>query len=418
MPSVKDVSEKLKAKTAQKEVKKIIEASGAKADDKTLQGVNSALRGAGVIAKSGADPLKTDISALKAADPAKASDPVDDSDADNSSQRKLMMALSATLPTLLGTAFGGYQGGAIGAQAGGIAVKGLAEGAETERKEKETKAEKKEARELAAAEKEKDRESRLEIEKARLADREEARRENNALKEMMVSGRNADRAEAASRRKEEAGIKRVNLVADKLGNSADIMGTIATVEDKIGFQLEDFDPESGTQIKTDENGKQVKAKVDLPGVSLPGIGRVKFYDRNARTLDSTLSKVFNMELKDRSGAAVTSTELQRLREEFADGAYNTEEEKLGALKEYKAAVIAAMENAEARDPEAAKQFASQGGFTSTKVARGQGHPGVAKKNGDMFTPKQAVASTKPLEQMSQAELDAYEEELLKMTGAR
>lgn len=92
-------------------------------NDKNLAGVSSALRGAGEVAKSGSDPSKADVSSLQAADPAKAAAPAKTDDPEEKSkQQKLMMALAGVLPTMLGYAFGGYEGGAIGAKAGAAGV--------------------------------------------------------------------------------------------------------------------------------------------------------------------------------------------------------------------------------------------------------------------------------------------------------
>lgn len=109
--------------------------------------------------------------------------------------------------------------------------------------------------------------------------------------------------------------------------------------------------------------------VDLPGVSIPGLGRVVIGNDKAQTLSSAMSRVFNTELKDRSGAAVTDTELNRLREEFGQGEFNTESQMISALQRYKIAAAKALRNAEARYEKAVvEEYKQRGGTTSDSFA--------------------------------------------------
>lgn len=143
--------------------------------------------------------------------------------------------------------------------------------------------------------------------------------------------------------------KKVGKLGDDLGNSQDVFASIGAVEDQIGFNLEDKDKNKG---------------VDLPGISVPGLGRISAFNSDARLLQARIGKIFNTVLKDRSGATVTDSELERLRQEFAAGKFNTEEELLGALSEYKAAAAGAMQNIEAKySPEAVAKYREQGGKT-------------------------------------------------------
>jgi hypothetical protein len=97
------------------------------------------------------------------------------------------------------------------------------------------------------------------------------------------------------------------------------------------FELEDYDPTTGTV-----NGEPV----DLPGVH--GAGKateiIRSVNPAARTLDSIFDTVRNIVLKDRSGAAVTSQEMQRLKAEFQEGGFNTERERIGAIIRFKRAL--------------------------------------------------------------------------------
>lgn len=149
--------------------------------------------------------------------------------------------------------------------------------------------------------------------------------------------------------------KSVERLSDKLGTSQDAARTVKNVETQMGFDLDSYDPEKNTA-----DGR----KVDLPGVSVPLLGRVKAYSSDARVLDDTASKLFNIELKDRSGAAVTTPELERLKMEYSQGKFNTESELLGAMKRYKSALNSKMIDIEAANPAAASRYAQQGGTTS------------------------------------------------------
>lgn len=174
----------------------------------------------------------------------------------------------------------------------------------------------------------------------------------------------------------------IEQTVEKLGkdlqSGQESLAAISAVEGQLGFKLEEFDPKTGTV-----GGKPV----DLPGISVPVVGRISGYDTEARTLQSRAAKVFNTELKDRSGAAVTDSELERLKTEFAAGKYNTEEELIGALRDYKAAAIRAMKNQEARySPAALEAYEKQGGATS-KAASG------VQNEAPKITPEDDAAKT-------------------------
>lgn len=117
----------------------------------------------------------------------------------------------------------------------------------------------------------------------------------------------------------------IQKLAKVTESKASMDANIAELNNALGFDLDAYDPNTNTV-----NGKPV----DLAGASIPGIGRVAFYDKNARIIEDTMSRIFNTELKDRSGAAVTSEELTRLKNEFSSGRFQTEEEKLGATQRY------------------------------------------------------------------------------------
>lgn len=101
--------------------------------------------------------------------------------------------------------------------------------------------------------------------------------------------------------------------------------------------------------------------VDLPGVSVPGIGRVEIGEE-AANLRSAMQNILNQEIKDLSGAAVSNTEMKRIQKGFAQGSFNTEEQMIKAMQDYKKAVATALKNAKAGFvPEAVNRFTERGG---------------------------------------------------------
>lgn len=141
----------------------------------------------------------------------------------------------------------------------------------------------------------------------------------------------------------------------------DVNNSVGAVEKVLGFNLDSYDPTTKTV-----DGKSLP---DLPGVSIPGIGRVSMYSSDARALEGAIAKVFNTELKDRSGAAVTTPEMERLKIEFQSGKFNTEEEMIAAMKRYKDVARQEMMNREAAYPEDIKElYRSRGGQTSSKAS--------------------------------------------------
>ncbi len=151
--------------------------------------------------------------------------------------------------------------------------------------------------------------------------------------------------------------KNVQKLSKDVKGIQGINNSVKSVEDVLGFNLDDYDPKTNTV-----NGKPLK---DLPGVSVPGVGRVSFYDSDARTLSASISKVFNTELKDRSGAAVTTPEMERLKTEFQSGKFNTEEEMIAAIKTYKELAMQELANREAAySSEVKDTYKERGGQTS------------------------------------------------------
>ncbi len=160
-------------------------------------------------------------------------------------------------------------------------------------------------------------------------------------------------------KKNEAIDKKTQKLQADLQSSQNVATTVDSIEQELGFNLDDID----------STGKIKGKSIDIPGVSIPGIGRTTFYSTGARDLDSTMSKLFNVELKNRSGVAVTPPELQNLKKEFNEGKFNTEEEKLKAMKRFKEGLKKAFANIEAGYPkEVVSEYQDRGGYTSDRFS--------------------------------------------------
>jgi hypothetical protein len=149
----------------------------------------------------------------------------------------------------------------------------------------------------------------------------------------------------------------VQKASEKLANHQNMQEAFGIVDKALGAPLDSFRSENGKVFK---DGKEI----DLPGVSFPGIGRITAHSEKARALNSAASRIFNTVLSDRSGAAVTNQEMERLRGEFESGRMNTEADLIRGMQDYKRAATAAMKNAEAGfSPEVLDIYRDRGGST-------------------------------------------------------
>ena len=193
-----------------------------------------------------------------------------------------------------------------------------------------------------------------------IASREKiAQMQLEASKNAKVEGQ--DRADARQQaglaQKDETKLEnQLQKYEQKAIDAVPLMENMATVEQILGAPLEQYDP------KTESiNGK----KVDLPGKSVPGIGRIFAPGSQGETLNAAMANIFNTTLKERSGAAVTDQELGRLKNEFAQGKFNTEGKMIEALQRYKRILQKRMTQHEgAYKPEVRNLYRAQGGMTS------------------------------------------------------
>lgn len=147
------------------------------------------------------------------------------------------------------------------------------------------------------------------------------------------------------RKESEEKVAKYQLQTEPLKSQLD---AIAEVERKLGFQLEKYDPKTETV-----GGK----KYDAPGVNIPVLGRVTAYSSEARVLQSSIDAIINKEIKNSAGTAVSSAEMERIKRQWAAGAYNSEAEMLGALRSYKAATQRELQRSEAAyNPKVRQQY--------------------------------------------------------------
>jgi len=191
---------------------------------------------------------------------------------------------------------------------------------------------------------------------------------NKTANERSTERREDKAAQLRDKQVEKAGQLRDKQV-EKLGDVAqpfqESLRAVKEVENQLGFDLSDYDKVTQT-VKHEGKNKEF----DLPGASIPLLGRITAFSGSARELSSAMARVFNTELKTRAGSTVTNTELERLKNEFGSGRFNSEAEMIAALKDYKLAAIDALKNQEARfDPESVAQYSENQGFTSSAIQK-------------------------------------------------
>lgn len=177
----------------------------------------------------------------------------------------------------------------------------------------------------------------------------------------------------------------VQKLSKDVAGTQDLLGGLDEVERKLGGKLENFSADTKGNLMRD--GKSV----DLPGVSAPGLGRVSFYSGEARDLNSAASRVFNATLKDRSGGSVTDSEMERMRQEFNAGKYNSEPELISALQRYKRQTQLVLKDREAGfNPSVVKKYSDQGGRTSQSLGFRAGEKTIIKTQTNKTTGQKRI----------------------------
>lgn len=220
-----------------------------------------------------------------------------------------------------------------------------------------------------------------------------------------IEQKKLDRQESRDERRFQQGIKMderkernmdtdIQKLSKDVAGTQEMLGALDEVEGKLGSSLEKYKKDKDGNLTLD--GKPV----DLPGVSIPGIGRVTSYDSDARELQGAASRVFNATLKDRSGGAVTDSEMERLRREFNQGKYNTEPELIDALQRFKRQTATVLKNREAGyKPEVVDKYADQGGRTSRSLKTDTGKTVVKTQTNQKTGAKRIVYSDGSIEEI-------------------
>ena len=194
---------------------------------------------------------------------------------------------------------------------------------------------------------------------------------------------------AADARQGAADDKAAGDLSKEIKGTQEIGNAIKNVENILGEPLDNYRIKEGV-IYNSKN-----QPVDLPGVStqIPMVGRITAPWGDARRLEGAISRVFNTELADRSGASVTNQEMERLKREFASGQYNTEAEMIEAMQAYKRALFRELKNREAGfNPRVKKLYESRGGETSATIGSGgqQNKQKTVIQNGHTYTLNEAT----------------------------
>jgi hypothetical protein len=281
-------------------------------------------------------------------------------DKKNTMSKKELLALGLmnVLPSLLGAAVAGPEAGAAGAAASMKGNEVLMDFNKLDREDAR-------AREKANAEavaKEEARRDQQQFQKEQQQERLSSQAQQNDLTRALTAESSQTNREM---RRDVEMERKIEKLQGKTQSFAELNAAIRNFEGKLPGKLSDLNAEGS---KLTKDGKAV----DLPGVSLPGLGRVGIYSTDARQLETAMASIFNKELKDRSGAAVTTAEMERLKGEFASGKFNTEAEMIQAVKDYEKMAAVALANAEAGfKPEVLEEYASRGGVTSQQLGKGQ-----------------------------------------------
>jgi len=103
------------------------------------------------------------------------------------------------------------------------------------------------------------------------------------------------------------------------------------------------DLKTGIEKIDEELAPYLKAGGGLPGVGY-GSNIGPAFTKDGRRMQARVAKIRNMILKARSGGAVTPQEADRLMQEFALGAFNSDEEFLASWADFKDSITAGERN--------------------------------------------------------------------------
>lgn len=129
-------------------------------------------------------------------------------------------------------------------------------------------------------------------------------------------------------------------------------------------------------------------KGDVPGYGLAAgaLPSIAVSDKGQK-LRQAVQRLANIELKDRSGAAVTDQEFKRFKEEFGTGTFKTEAQLLNGLRQYRNVLARVSKELEAATPrKALEEYKTREGAVTSELIPG------ASKGGQKATRTPQAAS--------------------------
>lgn len=149
------------------------------------------------------------------------------------------------------------------------------------------------------------------------------------------------------------------------------LSRLENLEKMFGFDLDTYDENTGTAI--DSEGKKIK--VDIPGASVLGMGRVyNPLDDDAMGTKAGIADLLKEDIHEFAGSAQTKQEMERIQNAFAQGQFNTESQVISGLKRYKQLRTKALQEMEASyRPELIDKYRSRGGSSFQDYAPKTAH---------------------------------------------
>lgn len=169
---------------------------------------------------------------------------------------------------------------------------------------------------------------------------------------------------------------------DTAGGSPTVLKEGTKQEEKKAKKVESFSKEieKSDIVVLDKTMSDVEELVatirkDDPEADIPGYGATAsipdvLVSDEGKDLRQRVGTLFNMTLKDRSGAAVTSTELTRLKKEFGQGLIKTDQQLLNAIERFRGVIEAhKLTLAAGYDDDVVDVWQKRSGLTLREVSR-------------------------------------------------
>jgi hypothetical protein len=183
-----------------------------------------------------------------------------------------------------------------------------------------------------------------------------ALQEQKKMREEMAAARSQDKRMAMDEKQRQAREAADIKVAEK--KEARFEGDVnklSTTYDKSGI------PSAVSVIQNLE--RLIPEKGDIPGYGrVAGMLPDAMVSAEGEDVRQAVSTLFNIELKDRSGAAVTDQELNRLKKEFGQGSWKSDDQLRKGIKAYKERLKEVIRNIDAGfTPEAREEYKNREG---------------------------------------------------------